>query len=113
VAALEHVERGTSVDWSADVFPQLLAAGALAYSTLRLVEASGLWRQRAWAEWLGALSGGVYLPFEVYEIFKRVTAVRVSLFALNVVMVAYLARLLWLRRSEQLRDSAGEQTPKG
>ena len=80
---------------------QLLAAGALAYSTLRLVEAGGLWRQRAWAEWLGALSGGIYLPFEIYEIFKRLTWVRVSLFTLNVVMVAYLARLLWLRRRER------------
>ena len=77
---------------------QMLAAGALGYSSLRLVEAAGLWFERAWAEWLGALSGGIYLPFEIYEIARHITLVRVSLFALNVAMVAYLARLLWLQR---------------
>ena len=61
-------------------------------------EVSGYLRNREIAEWLGALSGGIYLPFEIYEIARHITLVRVSLFALNVAMVAYLARLLWLRR---------------
>ena len=55
-----------------------------------------------WKIWIDEpgqqLSGGIYLPFEIYEIARHITLVRVSLFALNVAMVAYLARLLWLRR---------------
>src|SRR5215471_21835247 len=43
----------------------LLAAGAFAYSTLRFAEAYGLWRARSWAEWIGIVSGGIYLPLEV------------------------------------------------
>lgn len=39
------------------------AAGATAYAVLRLVEAYGLFKQRAWAEVLAATSGAVYVPF--------------------------------------------------
>src|ERR1035437_4672102 len=34
------------------------------YILLRLFEAYGLWNERAWGEWLGALSGGLYIPLE-------------------------------------------------
>lgn len=37
-----------------------LAAAAAGYALLRLVEAWGLWRGAAWAEWFGALTGAVY-----------------------------------------------------
>src|SRR5512144_295848 len=36
----------------------LLASGAFAYTVVRGVEAYGLWRARAWAEWFAILSGG-------------------------------------------------------
>ena len=48
VDALSHLEQ-----------PRLmwLAAGAAGYSAIRFVEAYGLYRDRAWAVWLAALSG--------------------------------------------------------
>src|SRR4029077_14401322 len=39
----------------------VLSAG---YVLLRLAEVYGLWYQRSWGQWLGALSGGLYIPFE-------------------------------------------------
>ena len=45
-----------------------LAGLAFLYSTLRFVEAYGLWRMRPWAEWLAIVAGSAYLPVEVYEI---------------------------------------------
>ena len=39
----------------------LLALGAFAYAALRLAEAYGLFRNRAWAEWLSAASGAIYV----------------------------------------------------
>jgi uncharacterized membrane protein (DUF2068 family) len=54
----------------------LLAAGGFAYSLLRFAEAYGLWRERAWAEWIGIVSGGVYLPVEVYELVHRPTVLK-------------------------------------
>src|SRR5574340_1644507 len=50
----------------------LLAAGAALYSTVRFIEAYGLWHARAWAEWFAALSGAISVPFELFELQKRV-----------------------------------------
>jgi uncharacterized membrane protein (DUF2068 family) len=73
---------------------QMLALGALAYSGVRFVEAYGLWRERRWAEWLAAVGGAIYIPFELYHLWLHVTAVKLGLLAVNVVIVAYMARLL-------------------
>jgi len=43
---------------------RMLAAVALVYSLVRFVEGYGLWRDRRWAEWFGAVSGAVYLPLD-------------------------------------------------
>jgi len=77
---------------------QLLALGALGYSTLHLIEAYGLWLQRRWAEWLAVAVAGVYIPIEIYELWERVTWIRISLLAINVAIVAYLAGVLWRTR---------------
>ena len=71
-----------------------LAAAALAYAGMRLVEAYGLWRERPWAEWLGIVSGGIYLPIEGWELAKGITWPRVTLFFVNLAIVACLARIL-------------------
>jgi uncharacterized membrane protein (DUF2068 family) len=78
-----------------------LAAGAAAYSGLRMLEAVGLWKARRWAEWLGALSGGIYVPVEVYEAARKVTVTRLVLLIFNVAMVAYLLWDLWQRRKSR------------
>lgn len=72
----------------------MLAAGALAYSAVRFAESWGLWRARRWAEWLGALSGSVYVPFEVVSLLARPTPLKVTTLLANVSIVAYLAVLL-------------------
>jgi uncharacterized membrane protein (DUF2068 family) len=65
-----------------------LAAGAAAYATVRLAEAYGLYRKRAWAEVLAALSGAIYIPFELAELFHRPTGLSAMLPALNIAIVA-------------------------
>lgn len=74
----------------------LLAALALGYALIRVVEACGLWLRKAWAEWFGALTGAVYIPIEVYELLLQATWPRIAILAVNVVVVGYLA--LELRR---------------
>jgi uncharacterized membrane protein (DUF2068 family) len=80
---------------------QMLALGALAYATLRLTEAYGLWMQRRWAEWLAVIAAGIYIPFELYHLWLRITAVKLCLLALNVVLVVYLARVLSQSRQKK------------
>ena len=82
-----------------DVRLLVLALGAAAYAAVRFVEAYGLWRQRRWAEWLAAAGAAIYIPFELYHLWLRVTGVKLALLALNIVIVAYMARVLWRRNA--------------
>lgn len=75
-----------------------LAAGAAGYSALRLLEAWGLYRGRAWAEWLAALSGAIYLPFEVAELLRRPGWLGAGLLLLNLAVVAVMVAALVARR---------------
>lgn len=86
---------------------RLLALGAAAYSALRFVEAWGLWRQRAWAEWLAAGSGAIYLPAELFELVERPTALHAALLGLNLLVVGVMVRALRERR----RRAADVQSP--
>jgi len=67
-----------------------LAGLAFLYSTLRFVEAYGLWRMRPWAEWLAIVAGSAYLPVEVYEIWRHATWMRGFVLLTNLLIVAYL-----------------------
>jgi len=80
----------------------LFATGAFAYSALRFAEAYGLWRARPWAQWIGIVSGGVYLPVEVIALARRPTTLKVILLVLNALLVAYLSVVRY-RQSRELR----------
>jgi uncharacterized membrane protein (DUF2068 family) len=73
-----------------------VALGALAYALIRFVEAYGLWRQRAWAEWFAAASGAIYIPFEIRHLIvhhhHRVLTALVL--AANIVIVGVMVRAL-------------------
>ncbi len=68
----------------------MLAGLAALYSVVRFVEAYGLWHHRRWAEWLAALSGGVYVPVEIYEIAHRASWIKIGALVVNLVIVAYM-----------------------
>jgi uncharacterized membrane protein (DUF2068 family) len=83
----------------------LIAIAAGVYSLMRFVEAYGLWRGRAWAEWLALISGAAYLPLEIYELFRHATPIRVGVFLVNVLIVAYMGWLRWKARATQASES--------
>ena len=76
----------------------LMTGGALLYASLRLFEAFGLWHQRRWAEWLGAVSGAIYIPIESYELLHGFSALKLTLIAINMVCVIYLAYALYEKK---------------
>jgi uncharacterized membrane protein (DUF2068 family) len=76
-----------------------LAALAALYSTIRFVEAYGLWRLKPWAEWFAIISGSIYVPVEIYEIVMHVTWLRVTVLIFNLAIVAYLVYVrIWVRK---------------
>jgi len=84
----------------------MLAGVAAFYAAVRFVEAYGLWYERRWAEWLAALSGGIYIPLEVYELFRRPTGLVVAALFMNVIIVGYMA---WLLSESRRRRAAMEK----
>ncbi|NDH52090.1 MAG: DUF2127 domain-containing protein [Betaproteobacteria bacterium] len=64
--------------------------GAAAYCGIRLAEAYGLWYAKAWAEWLAALSGAIYLPIELFELYQGATWLGLAVLLLNVLVVAIM-----------------------
>jgi uncharacterized membrane protein (DUF2068 family) len=84
----------------------LLAAGASSYAVIRFVEAYGLFLERAWAEVLAALSGAIYVPFEVIELTRSPTWHGATLLALNVAIVGIMIRALVKRRTRDVQNAA-------
>lgn len=82
----------------ADMLPganmQQLALLASAYASIRLLEAYGLWNDQAWSEWLGALSGGIYIPIELSHFLHRPSAINVAVLAGNIFLVGFLVHRL-------------------
>jgi uncharacterized membrane protein (DUF2068 family) len=70
----------------------ILAAAAV-YSSVRFVEAWGLWHRRVWAEWFAMLSGLMYLPWEILKIIERVDWERVGLLAVNICIIVYMVSI--------------------
>lgn len=71
-----------------------MAAAAALYSSVRGIEAYGLWFERRWAEWFAMVGSGLYLPVEVFELYHRWTWIKVGILATNIVIVAYMAYAL-------------------
>jgi uncharacterized membrane protein (DUF2068 family) len=82
---------------------RVVAGVSALYALVRFTEAYGLWFDRAWGEWIGALSGGIYLPFEANEAIIRPTAMHLILLIGNVIIVLFLAFHLWKRKHHAYR----------
>ncbi len=90
----------------------LAAVAVAAYALMEGVEAVGLWFGRRWAEYLTFVATVVFVPYEIYELTKTVSALKVLTLVLNVAVVAYLLvakRLFGLRgggRAERAEHDA-------
>lgn len=75
------------------------AAGlAVLYSVIRLAEGYGLWFGHRWGAWLGAFSGALYVPIEVYELWHKPSWIKAATLTFNVGVVAYLVWSLYRGR---------------
>ena len=83
---------------AADTEHGLLTLAASAYAGLRFVEAYGLWFGRNWARWLGIVSAGIYVPFELYYLVRKPSLMAASVLAINLVVLW----LLWPRHHRPL-----------
>ncbi len=89
---------------AADGEHNLLMIAAVAYAALRFVEAYGLWFMRNWARWLGLISAGIYVPFELYYFATRPSWTSASVLSINLIVLW----LLWPRNRSSLPNNEME-----
>jgi len=80
---------------------RLVAIGALVYAGFRIAEAIGLWRDKSWAEWLGVVTGLIYVPFEAYAFLHRPRPDPLVALLVNIGIVVFLGDRL--RRRGKMR----------
>jgi uncharacterized membrane protein (DUF2068 family) len=71
-----------------------------AYALLEGIESVGLWYGKRWAEYLTFIATTIFVPYEIYELAKGVSALKLVALILNLAVVAYLLiakRLFGLR----------------
>ncbi len=92
-----------------------LGIAVLAYALLEGVEAVGLWFTKRWAEYLTFLATAIFLPFEVYEIVNKASALKVIGFIINLAVVVYLlfAKRLFGLRGGGAADAAAREHDMG
>jgi uncharacterized membrane protein (DUF2068 family) len=69
---------------------RLVGIGFFLYATLFIVEGIGLWRQKRWAEYLTVIATASFIPFEIFEVTRRLTLPRTGALTINVLVVCYL-----------------------
>ena len=75
-----------------------IGAVAFSYAGLSLAEGIGLYLEKAWGELLTLIITGSFLPWELFEVTRRLTLVRVGLLIINFCVFLYLLKLVADRR---------------
>jgi uncharacterized membrane protein (DUF2068 family) len=60
------------------------------YAALDIIEGTGLALEKTWAEYLTLILTACFLPWEVFEIIRHITWLKVVLLLLNIAVVIYL-----------------------
>lgn len=86
-----------------------IGAVAFSYAGVSLAEGIGLYLEKAWGEYLTLAITISFVPWEIFEIFHKITWFRFSLLAINVLVLLYLSKVV----TEQVRARARRVKPTG
>jgi uncharacterized membrane protein (DUF2068 family) len=92
---------GRALEKAANLSPNKikdLGVVSFIYAGLFLTEGIGLWLVKRWAEWFTVIITGSLIPFEVYEIHRHPTPIKILVLIINIAVVGYL---LYRIRSER------------
>ena len=67
-----------------------ISAGTFVYAALFLIEGTGLLCRKRWAQYFTIIVTTSFLPLEVYELARHVSAAKVAVILVNIAIVAYL-----------------------
>src|SRR4030081_1041889 len=76
-----------------------ISVATFGYSALALTEGVGLLLEKVWAEYLTVILTASFLPWELYELARRLDWFHLSLLLINLAVLGYL---VWLLRREKI-----------
>ena len=85
------LDRASLVD---DRLLRRIGAVVFIYAGLDLIEGIGLYMEKRWAEYLTLAITGSFLPWEIFEVFRKLSFSRVGLLAVNALVFYYLLKLV-------------------
>ena len=85
---------------------------AFCYSGISLAECIGLYLEKTWGEVLTLLITASFLPWEVFEIFRKLTSLRVGLLIINLLVFLYLLKEVASRKNQSEPEPAVESHPQ-
>ena len=85
------LEKATLLD---DRMLRRIGAVVFIYAALDVVEGTGLYLEKAWAEYLTLVITASFLPWEIFEVSRRFTPVRIGLLIANALVFIYLLKLV-------------------
>ncbi len=74
---------------------------SLVYSSILLLESTGLWLNLRWAKYMVIVSTGVFVPEEIYACVQKFTWLKFDALALNLVILLYIIHLVWRREQAE------------
>ncbi len=80
-----------------------ISIGIFSYAALDILEGSGLVLEKWWAEYLTLIVTVSFLPWELFEILRRVTEAKVVIVLLNLAVVVYLVFYLQAKARTSLQ----------
>lgn len=78
---------------------------AFCYAGLGIAEGIGLYLEKMWGEFLTLVITASFLPWEIFEIYRRHTWPRISLLTINILVFVYLIKVIAERGRHQARLS--------
>jgi uncharacterized membrane protein (DUF2068 family) len=84
-----------------------IGAAAFSYAALGMLEGIGLYLEKVWAEYLTLIITASFLPWEIFEVIRKLTYFRVSLLVVNALVLLYLLVLV-TRRGRNSNGSSDE-----
>ncbi|MGC9259607.1 MAG: DUF2127 domain-containing protein [Phycisphaerae bacterium] len=81
----------------------IVAVGAFVYAVLFLVEGIGLYREKAWGEYLVIVEVCLLMPVESFGIYEKPDILRIGLLIANIFILVYLLylRIKTIRRKRR------------
>ena len=85
---------------------RLISTAIFSYAILDVVEGVGLLMEKAWAEYLTIIVTASFLPWEMFEVARHASVIKIVLFLTNAAVVAYL--VYDVRRHARMREELDE-----